>query len=236
MLSAEQYGETLKQEIETSASGALCKMALPAEDDKGTWRSPARTAGGWRDRRISGRHHMPELTLARSAGRDTQLVRRSCMRVQHRADTIFPPAAPSTVPSFQLASGMNPASDSPAIAADEEYTLWLHSRKRLFGGAQYWRALQEFMLGAAEGPNEEVCAQASGNERQRANPSATFRTSEALRCCHTRIPRIHPRPDLGRCGLLTVRARLFSAHEHTPWQRAPALGPFERNPCTAGGC
>lgn len=51
---------------------------------------------------------------------------------------------------------MNPESDDGAHVADEEYTLWLHSRKRLFGGAQYWRALQEFMLGAAEGPSEEV--------------------------------------------------------------------------------
>mmetsp|Transcript_21630 Transcript_21630/g.70597 ORF Transcript_21630/g.70597 Transcript_21630/m.70597 type:complete len:729 (-) Transcript_21630:451-2637(-) len=39
---------------------------------------------------------------------------------------------------------------------EEELNLWLHSQKRLFGGAQYWRALQEFMLGAVEGPAEEV--------------------------------------------------------------------------------
>jgi hypothetical protein len=45
MLSAERHGETLKQEIETSASGALCRMALPAEDEKGTLRTLAYPVG-----------------------------------------------------------------------------------------------------------------------------------------------------------------------------------------------
>jgi hypothetical protein len=85
--------------------------------------------------------------------------------MQSRTDSITSPPSLSpwlsSVPKFQLASGLNSATDDSANAADEEYTLWLHSRKRLFGGAQYWRALQEFMLGAAEGSTEEVCASAA---------------------------------------------------------------------------
>jgi hypothetical protein len=67
---------------------------------------------------------------------------------------------------------MNPASDDSVLAADEEYTLWLHSRKRLFGGAQYWRALQEFMLGAAEGPTEEVRSSAATRAITHASPAS----------------------------------------------------------------
>mmetsp|Transcript_4514 Transcript_4514/g.12700 ORF Transcript_4514/g.12700 Transcript_4514/m.12700 type:complete len:134 (-) Transcript_4514:1271-1672(-) len=70
-------------------------------------------------------------------------------------------ALPSATLS-DLASGLDPQSGAPAPPEswanieNDELTMWLHSRKRLFGGAQYWRALHEFMLGAAEGPSEEV--------------------------------------------------------------------------------
>lgn len=100
VLSAEEYGETLKQEIETSSSGALCSISLAGEEQSATL--------------------------------------------------------------SDLASGLDPQSGAPAPPEswanieNDELTMWLHSRKRLFGGAQYWRALHEFMLGAAEGPSEEV--------------------------------------------------------------------------------
>ena len=35
----------------------------------------------------------------------------------------------------------------------------LHAEKRLYGGAQYWRVLQEFMLGAIEEPIEELSSE-----------------------------------------------------------------------------
>ena len=41
-------------------------------------------------------------------------------------------------------------------AARDEALLWLHAGKRLYGGAQYYRALQEFMLGASQGSHEEI--------------------------------------------------------------------------------
>ena len=41
-------------------------------------------------------------------------------------------------------------------SADERAFLSMHAGKRLYGGAQYWRALEEFMLGAAEAPEEEL--------------------------------------------------------------------------------
>jgi len=60
----------------------------------------------------------------------------------------------------QLASALSDPESGfdtqPGGGEYEELTLWLHAGKRLFGGAQYWRALQEFMLGAAGGPAEEV--------------------------------------------------------------------------------
>ena len=48
------------------------------------------------------------------------------------------------------------ASAASAATPQEEAVLWLHASRRLYGGAQYWRALQEFMLGAAQRPDEEV--------------------------------------------------------------------------------
>ena len=43
--------------------------------------------------------------------------------------------------------------DEPEL---DHAALWLHAGKRLYGGAQYWRAMHEFMLGAAQGSDDEV--------------------------------------------------------------------------------
>ena len=43
-----------------------------------------------------------------------------------------------------------------AAVGDGGISEYLKTNKRLFGGAQYWRALHEFMLGASQGPQEEV--------------------------------------------------------------------------------
>lgn len=56
------------------------------------------------------------------------------------------------VSSLAAAAASAAASDSP----EELALLWVHAGKRLYGGAQYWRALQEFMLGAAQAPVDEV--------------------------------------------------------------------------------
>ena len=48
--------------------------------------------------------------------------------------------------------------ESGADPDGDAATMWLHAGKRLFGGAQYWRAMHEFMLGASQLEHEEVRA------------------------------------------------------------------------------
>eukprot|EP00966_Prymnesium_polylepis_P273934 6328152-Prymnesium_polylepis.2 len=53
-----------------------------------------------------------------------------------------------------MASVADATVDAPS--AEEVALLWVHAGKRLYGGAQYWRALQEFLLGAADPPESEL--------------------------------------------------------------------------------
>ena len=67
------------------------------------------------------------------------------------------PAAGAPGGTLGSISSLRTAVDSADVASDEdEASLWLHASKRLYGGAQYWRAMHEFMLGASQGPLEEV--------------------------------------------------------------------------------
>lgn len=43
-----------------------------------------------------------------------------------------------------------------APSAEEDVRLWMHAGMRLYGGAQYWRALREFSFGAVEVPDAEL--------------------------------------------------------------------------------
>ena len=56
----------------------------------------------------------------------------------------------------ELAAAAAAAAEAGADGEEESALLWMHAGQRLYGGAQYWRALQEFMLGASDEPEEEL--------------------------------------------------------------------------------
>ena len=64
--------------------------------------------------------------------------------------------ARGSVGDAALLSAAAASAEKGSDPARDEAMLWLHSGKRLYGGAQYWRALHEFMLGASQGTEEEV--------------------------------------------------------------------------------
>ena len=146
-LRASEHGETLQQEQANSGSGPLCQLKKPAAADRKAASEGATTSSSWTSSSSSS-----SAAAAAAASRPAS-----------------GGAAGSTRIDFNLKSGGGgEALDAAALATAaeaatagdnptrDEALLWLHASKRLYGGAQYWRALQEFMLGAAQAPEEEV--------------------------------------------------------------------------------
>ena len=152
-LSAAEHGETLAQEQLASTSGPLCRLTtMPSE-------GPAATAQPTQTPSWHHHHHQQQQQQQQQQRQQRQQQQR---RQQHGSppedespDEPSQPARPSAA-----ASAASPAAPSPVVVAvEDEARMRLSARRRLYGGAQYKRALQEFLLGAAQEPEEWVSAE-----------------------------------------------------------------------------
>lgn len=142
MLNGAEHGETLQQEQANSGSGPLCPVRRPpAADRKAVAEADstraaggmARPAGGTGERSNDGRTRLEFSPLGGAKGGGGGM----------------------SASAAALAAATASAAEGEEPSKLEEARLWLHAGERLYGGAQYWRAMHEFVMGAAQGLEDE---------------------------------------------------------------------------------
>ena len=165
-LSPSSHGETLQQEQQASGSGPLAQVRRPAAADRraafeeaaasssssssSSDASAATSAGSSATAGAAGAASNSGSSSGRGRGRDVASTTHlgSFGGMGGGAENDESTAAALASAAEAAAEGEDPTRD--------EAMLWMHASKRLYGGAQYHRALQEFMLGASQGVDEEV--------------------------------------------------------------------------------
>ena len=151
-LSAAEHGETLAQEQLASASGPLCRLTTMPSEGPAAAAQPTQTPSRQQQRQ---QQQQRQRQHQHQRQQQQQQQQHGSPPEDESADEPLPPARPCAA-----TSAVSSAAPSPGVVAvEDEDRMRLSARRRLYGGAQYKRALQEFLLGSAQEPEEWVSAE-----------------------------------------------------------------------------